>query len=70
MGNLLMLMQMYQQFKQNPIGVLSQKFNIPSNVDSPQAIIQHLLNTNQVSQAQVNQAMSMRNNPQIQSLLR
>lgn len=70
MGNLLMLMQMYQQFKQNPIGVLSQRFNIPSNVDSPQAIIQHLLNTNQVSQAQVNQAMSMRNNPQIQSLLR
>lgn len=70
MSNLLMLMHMYQQFKQNPIGVLSQRFNIPSNVDSPQAIIQHLLNTNQVSQAQVNQAMSMRNNPQIQSLLR
>jgi hypothetical protein len=70
MGNLYQMMQMYHQFMQNPMGVLSKKFNIPTNLDSPQAIIQHLLNTNQVSQQQVNQAMMMRNDPQIRNMFR
>ena len=63
--------QMYQQMMQNPMGLLSQRFNIPQDMDmrDPNAIIQHLLNTNQVSQAQVNQAMQMRNNPAIQMLM-
>lgn len=51
------------QFKINPLGLLTRKFNIPQNMNNPQEIIQHLLNTNQISQAQVNQAMQMRNNP-------
>ena len=65
------ILQTYQQLLQNPMGVLSQRFNIPQEVDvsNPNAIIQHLLNTNQVSQAQVNQAMQMRNNPAIQMLM-
>ena len=70
MGNLMQLAQLYMQFKQNPMGMLTQKFNIPQNMNNPQEIVQHLLNTNQVSQAQVNQAMQMRNNPNITSMFR
>ena len=58
------------QFKQNPLAVLTQRFNIPQNMSNPQDIIQHLINTNQVSQAQVNQAMQMKNNPMFRQLLK
>ncbi len=64
------LMNMYQQFKTNPMQLLSQRFNIPQDMNNPNDIIQHLLNTNQVSQAQVNNAMNMRNNPIIQHLMK
>ena len=65
------LMGMYQQMRQNPVGMLSQRFNIPSdiNTNDPQAIIEHLLNTQQISQAQVNNIMRMRNNPIVQMLM-
>lgn len=63
------LMQMYQQFRQNPMGMLTQRYNIPQNMSNPNDIIQHLLNTGQVSQGQVNRVMNMRNNPMIQNLL-
>lgn len=56
-------MQMLMQFRQNPMAMLSQKYNLPQNINDPNQIIQHLLNTNQISQEQVNQAMQMRNNP-------
>ena len=64
------LANMLMQFKQNPIGMLSQKFNIPQNMNDPNQILQYLLNTNQVSQQQVNNVMQMKNNPEIQNLLR
>ena len=64
------LMNMYQQFRSNPIQMLSQRFNIPKDANDPNEIIQHLLNTNQISQAQVNNVMSMRNNPMIQQMFR
>lgn len=64
------LMNMYQQIRSNPIQVLSQRFNIPQGMNNPDEIVQHLLNTNQVSQAQVNNAMNMRNNPIIQQMFR
>lgn len=65
-------MNMYQQFRQNSTNMLRQRFNIPQNVDmnNPNSIIEHLLNTNQVSQAQVNNVMGMRNNPMIQQMLK
>lgn len=64
-GNMNDLMNMFQQLQQNPMQVLSKRFNIPQNVDirNPNDIIQHLLNSGQVSQSQVNQAMQARNNP-------
>lgn len=62
---------MYQQFKQNPTRMLMQRFNIPNsvNMNDPNAIIQHLINSGQVSQTQVNQVMNMRNNPTIRQLM-
>lgn len=64
------MLSMIAQFKQNPMSVLSQRYNIPPNLTDPNEILQHLLNTQQVSQDQVNRVMQMRNNPQIQQLLR
>lgn len=57
------VLTMLSQLRSNPMQILSQKYNIPQGMTNPQDIIQHLLNTNQISQAQVNQAMQMRNNP-------
>lgn len=64
------LFQAYQMLRSNPMQILSQRFNIPQNLsNNPNDIIQHLLNTGQINQAQVNQAMSMRNNPMVQQML-
>jgi hypothetical protein len=54
------------------MSMLNKRFNIPQNVNlnDPNAILQHLMNTGQVSQAQINGVMSMRNNPLIQQLIR
>ena len=61
-------LMMLMQLKQNPSAVLASRFNIPQGMNDPNEIIQHLLNTNQVSQQQVNQLMNMRNNPQVQQM--
>ena len=63
------LMQALMQIKQNPMAILGQRFNIPQNLSNPNDIIQHLLNTGQVTQEQVNQAMQMRNNPIFKNFL-
>lgn len=70
MNNPMQLMQMYNQFKQNPMAMLSRRFNIPQNMSNPQEIVQHLLNSGQVTQAQVNNVMQMRNDPQFRNLFR
>ena len=59
------LMQMYSQLKSNPMQLLASRFNLPQdlNMNDPNAIIQHLLNSGQISQQQVDAAMGMRNNP-------
>ena len=66
------LMQALMQIKQNPIAVLGQRFNLPQNLSNPNDIIQHLLNTGQVTQEQVNQeynqVMQMRNSPMFKNL--
>ena len=61
-------MEMANQFRQNPMAMLSRRFNIPQGMNDPNEIIQHLLNTNQVSQIQVNNAMRMRDNPMFKGL--
>lgn len=66
------LMQALMQIKQNPMAILGQRFNIPQNLSNPNDIIQHLLNTGQVTQEQVNQeynqVMQMRNSPMFKNL--
>lgn len=57
-----MMSNMIMQIKQNPTQFIMQKgFNVPQGINDPNSIIQHLMNTGQVSQAQYNRAMSMIN---------
>ena len=64
------IMSMYQRFMQNPTQALMEaKFNVPQGMTNPNDILQHLMNTGQVSQQRVNQVMQMRNNPMIQQLM-
>ena len=55
------ILGMLQQLQSNPLQMLSQKFNIPQdlNVKDPNAIIQRLMNTGQVSQQAYNNARNM-----------
>lgn len=64
------MLNMIQQFRENPMSFLSRKFNIPQNMNNPNDIIQHLLNSGQVTQAQVDNAMRRLNDPQIQKLIK
>ena len=61
----------YQQYRSNPMEAVSNTFNIPQDVDTsnPENIIQHLLNSGQITQQQLNRVNSLRNNPLIQTLL-
>ena len=55
------MLSMLAQLKSNPMQMLSQRFRLPANMpNNPQQIIQHLLNTGQVTQSQVDNAMQMR----------
>lgn len=66
------IFSMYQQFRQNPAQMIMQRFNIPNNVNmnDPNSIIQHLLNSGQISQEQVNQAMQMKNSPMFRGMFK
>lgn len=53
-------MAMLARLRQDPLGVLRQRgFNLPANMSDPAAILQHLLNSGQVTQQQVDQAKMM-----------
>ena len=53
-------MQMLQQLRQNPVQMLRQAgLNVPDNLNDPNAIIQHLMNSGQVSQQRYEQARQM-----------
>lgn len=64
------IMTIYQRLRSNPMELLSTRFNIPSNINinNPNDIVQHLLNTGQITQSQVNNAMQMKSNPMLQQL--
>lgn len=65
------ILNLLPQLKQNPVQFLAQYgLNIPQNINNPQDIIQHLLNTGQVSQNQVNQIQQLRNNPYFQGFFK
>lgn len=53
-------MQMLQQFKNNPMEFIKKAgFNVPENMNNPNDIIQHLMNTGQISQQRYDQAVKM-----------
>ena len=52
--------QMIQQLKANPIQFLQRAgYNVPSNLNSPNDIIQHLMNSKQITQQQYERARQM-----------
>ena len=67
--NIQQIIQLKQQLMSDPVGTLAKgKYNIPQGMTDPNEITQYLLNTGQITQAQVNNAMKMRSNPLIQKL--
>lgn len=66
----------FQGFMRNPMQMLAQKkLNIPQNIqNNPQAIVQHLMNSGQMSQQQFNQLQSMarqiQGNPQFTQMFK
>lgn len=53
-------MQMMQQLRADPTGFLRQAgLNVPSGITDPQQIINHLMQSGQVSQQRYQQAMQM-----------
>lgn len=69
MNNPMQILQMITNLQQNPMQILRQAgLNIPNGVNSPQDIIQHLLNSGQITQEQVNQAQQMQRNPMFANL--
>ncbi len=53
-------LQLLQQLKANPLGVLRRYgFNVPENITDPNAIAQYLMNSGQINQAQYNRARQM-----------
>ena len=51
------------QLKNNPLALLGRAgFQIPMNINSPQEILQYLMNSGQISQQQMNQAQQMARN--------
>lgn len=59
-NNMQAMFSLFQNFRNNPIGALSRRFNIPAGINGdPNAVIQHLLSTGQITQDQFNQASMM-----------
>ena len=53
-------MQLLQQLRQNPVQFLRQAgLNVPADLSDPNAIIQHLMNSGQITQERYNQARQM-----------
>ena len=53
------IFQMYQMMRSNPIGLIRNKFNVPNGMNTPDQIIQHLLDSGQVTQEQIDNARNM-----------
>lgn len=52
--------QFLQQIQQNPVQMLKQfGLNVPDNLNDPNAIIQHLMNSGQITQERYEQARKM-----------
>ena len=61
---------MILQARQTPMAIISQRFNIPQNIQKSQDMVQHLLDSGQITQEQLNGAMKMKNNPQLRQFMK
>ncbi len=53
-------MQMLSQLKSNPAAMLKQAgYNVPGNINNPQDIINHLLNSGQINNNRLNMVQQM-----------
>lgn len=60
MNNMMQMFMMMKQIKENPIAALSKRFNIPEGTPAdPQALVEYLLNSGQITQGQLDQAKQM-----------
>ena len=57
--NMMNMLAQFQQFKKNPMAMLSQRFNSPQNLSDPNDIVKHLVDSGQVSKDQINQFSQM-----------
>ena len=64
------IMQFFNKMMQNPMALVSKHFDIPQNLKNPKDIVQHLLNSGQINQQQVDQAEQMKSNPMWQMMMR
>lgn len=55
------ILMMYQQFMQNPIQMLSKKYNLPEGMNNPEEILNHLVSSGQVKQEQIDGIMNICN---------
>ena len=68
-GNIQDMYNLLQQLKQDPVNTLAQrKYNIPQGMSNPSDIMQHLLNTGQITQNAVNTANQQLHSPFIQQI--
>lgn len=59
-GNMGNMMQTLGQLKQNPMALLQRAgLNVPANLNDPQQMIQHLMNSGQITQQQYDYARQM-----------
>lgn len=63
------MINMVNQFKSNPTQMLAKKFNIPSELTDPNQILQHLIDSKQVTQEQVNMVNGLKDNPAFMKLM-
>lgn len=67
--NITNFFQMLNELKSDPVAFAAKnKCSIPQGMTDPNEMAQYLLNTRQITQTQVNNAMKMRNNPFFQKL--
>lgn len=62
------LFNMINQFQQNPLAMIQQRYNVPQGMNTPDEILKHLVDSGQVSQQQINNIMNMRNNPMMKTI--
>lgn len=63
------MINMVNQFKSNPTQMLAKKFNIPSELTDPNQILQHRIDSKQVTQEQVNMVNGLKDNPAFMKLM-